>query len=196
MIRPLKLVLDLNGQLARRRENQDAGARRCRADIRPNIRDICGAGFQASLAGIRHEPMHDRQQKRQCLARAGLRASDQVCAIEQTRIHGALDRRRQDEPAIDDGPLQARMQAKRREFHRRSVVGSRLEGQRRGGDGDRPARRWMPLSARAMAPGCTALGNSQRVRKMQNGLAVLRIKLLSLGPYCLTNAKNPPIGLK
>ena len=58
---PLKLVLDLHGQLSRRRQNQHPR--------RANLRVRRPAPQQA---------MHDRQQKRQRLAGSGLRAAHQV----------------------------------------------------------------------------------------------------------------------
>ena len=144
----VNLVLDLHGELARRREHEDAGRwgpeglrhflcvaalRRfhCGAGLR-RFQHVTGlrpflwsAGFQPRFRG--EQPLKHRHDERGRFAGAGLRAGDEVVARERERNHRGLDWARLRESEIPDTFEQPRVQVERRKRNRRGVTGCRLE---------------------------------------------------------------------
>jgi hypothetical protein len=103
------LARDLLGQLARRREHQHARAARRRRHARAR------------------DPLDGRDQKRERLARASLRAGEHVLAAQCDRDGGSLDRRAQLVPKLArQRRLRARQQRQLGKPHlRRRAVGRR-----------------------------------------------------------------------
>ena len=104
---PLDVVLDLDGELAGRREDQDAGI---------------AALFRRRGAGPQHA-VQDRQQERRRLAGAGVGAADQIVAAHDDRNDRALDRRRRREkPRMRMPSMQRGLEAERVEPDRPRIV--------------------------------------------------------------------------
>ena len=115
----LEVFFDLERQLTRRREHEHARGLRTR-----RIARIFGVELRVEQA------LHDRQQERGGLARAGLRAADQVDAGQHVREHGALDRRGLFELMLREGAVQPRVEAEVGERDRRRIVRHGLERDR------------------------------------------------------------------
>ena len=106
---PLDIVVDLHGELARRREDEDARARREGAHA-PRV--------ELGLTVVGEHPLEQRQDERGRLAGAGLGAGDQVAALADDGQHGRLDRRRLGEPAVAHASQQPGVEAERVEGER------------------------------------------------------------------------------
>ena len=89
-------LLDLRGELARRREDQRAHRMARRRDARVRVM---------------REPLQERQREARGLAGAGLRAAHHVAAGEHERDRLDLDRRRRGVTLLLDGLEQLRAQA-------------------------------------------------------------------------------------
>ncbi len=100
-------VLDLHDQLARRREDQRARVRLARRVAERRL--------------LAEQLLQDRQREGEGLAGAGLRAGDDVAAVERARDDGALDRPRALVSEIAQALHQLRVQRQRRERDRRRV---------------------------------------------------------------------------
>ena len=115
----MDFVLDLHGELARRREHQHAAlAGRAAGRLR--------AGRGTSARG-REQPLQGRHDERRGLAGAGLGARNQIVAGERERNDGALNRPRLGEPEIANAFEQPRVEVEGRKRHRRGVARRRLE---------------------------------------------------------------------
>ena len=114
--KPIEVFVDLSGELAGRREHQDARSRG----------DRVGA---AVCSG--EQSLHDRQEERGGLARSGLRAGDEIRSREDQRKDGTLDRRRPNEAAIGQRTVEAPIEIEGREVNRRRIVGCRFNNRHR-----------------------------------------------------------------
>ncbi len=103
---PLDVVLDLHAELARGREDEDAGK---------------AALFRGSCARLQ-DSVQDRQQKRRRFAGAGLGATDQVVAVHDNGNDRALNRSRGQEPADPNALDEGWVESKRFESHWPRVV--------------------------------------------------------------------------
>ena len=113
----VNLVLDLYGELARRREHQHAAARR-------------GGGAVDVGPRRREQPLQGRHDERGGLARSRFGARDDVAAGERQRDHRGLHRARIGEPEIPDAFQEPRVEVERGERHGRGVARRRLECRR------------------------------------------------------------------
>ncbi len=108
---PVDLVLDLHGELARRRQDQDAALGGI--GTRPDA--VC-------YGPLGQQSLQDRHDERAGLAGAGFRARDEIAAAERQRDDRALNRPRGDPPEIADAFEQARIEVERREGNRRRIA--------------------------------------------------------------------------
>ena len=137
-------VFDLDGQLARRREDQDAALR--------------GGGRAVDVGPRRRQqPLQRRHDERGRLARARFGARDDVAAGERERDHRGLHGARMAEPEIADAFEQPRIEVERGERDRRRVARRRFERRRVRGRGPmsvglRRRRERPPPPARGRSP--------------------------------------------
>jgi hypothetical protein len=108
----LKVIFNLHGQLACRREHEHA----------------CG-GFRTRRAGFTRDeqPLHDRQQECDGFSSSGFGACDEVGAVRYRVEDCGLDWGRSDEPAVRQALRKPRIKPKRRELDGRGIVRQRLE---------------------------------------------------------------------
>ena len=148
----LDVVVDLDGQLAGRRQHQHAGAGR--VGRRPG-------GVGGGRGG--QQPIDQRQHERRGLAGAGLGAGDDVAAAADQRQHRRLDRRGVREAAVADARDQVGVEAERLERERLGVRDRELAGRFDRGRGNRRGSgRFRGAGRAGTAAGRTATGLSGR----------------------------------
>ena len=101
-------VVDLPGELARRRENEDP------------------AMLRRGVATVVHEPLDERQREGRRLTGAGLRTAEEVAAGEDVRHRLGLDRRRRRVALVGERLEERLGEPKRREGRNIRAVAARL----------------------------------------------------------------------
>jgi hypothetical protein len=138
----MDLVFDLDGELARRREHEDA---------------------RKGHAPFVQQPLQDRDDEGGGFARAGFGAANEIVASERERNHGGLNRARFCVPEIAQSFEEPRVEIQRRERNGRRVARRRFEIERTRvrGTGLRPyTGKPVPLATTARRSPAAATGVS------------------------------------